>query len=265
MRTLTLVVPCFNEATRLEPDAFEAFARERPWLSLLFVDDGSSDDTVGVLEALAERLGPQGEVLVLPQNQGKAEAVRRGLLTAMDAGAECVGYWDADLATPLAELPEMMEILDLRPAVLVVMASRVRLLGRSIHRDERRHYAGRLFATVASALLGVAVYDTQCGAKLLRASPPVADALRQPFRSRWIFDVQLLARILSHVGPEALVEVPITSWRDVAGSKVRTRDFMLAALDLARMREDLGRARGRDQDAERLADNTRDTPSGRSR
>ena len=79
----------------------------------------------------------------------------------------------------------------------VILASRVSLLGRRIVRSTRRHYLGRIFATLASRILRVAVYDTQCGAKLFRCAPALAAALRDPFLSRWVFDVELLGRLLT--------------------------------------------------------------------
>jgi len=114
------------------------------------------------------------------------------------------------------------------------------MLGRTIDRRWKRHYAGRVFATCASLILGVSVYDTQCGAKLLRATDEVAQVFAQPFRTRWIFDVELLARLLSSSGqglgrpepPQILYEYPLRQWRDVAGSKLRLRHIVKAALDL---------------------------------
>lgn len=241
-RTTTLVVPCYNEAGRLDRAAFERFAKSRPDVGFVFVDDGSSDATGELLDALAAALPGQAEVLRLPRNAGKAEAVRRGALAALAGGARYVGYWDADLATPLEALPELEALLDAQPELELVCGSRVRLLGREIERRALRHYLGRVFATAASLVLELPIYDTQCGAKLLRAGDTARALFADPFVSGWVFDVELLARLVvarRHGGTpaaRAIREHPLAVWRDVAGSKVQPADALRAARDLLRIR-----------------------------
>jgi len=235
-----LVVPCFNEAARLDVEAFLRFTEEHPELRLLFVDDGSTDGTGDVLEALRARRPDAVAILHLPTNRGKAEAVRQGMLTGLDTPARFVGYWDADLATPLDALPDFCGVLQERPWIELAVGSRVQLLGREIVRHRMRHYAGRVFATVVSLLLDLRIYDTQCGAKLFRSSDATRRVFAEPFRTRWIFDVEIFARLVrafrTQGGPpvERIVyELPLTHWCDVHGSKLRGRDFFVALLDLA--------------------------------
>src|SRR5262249_44393814 len=146
-----VVVPCFNEERRLRDDDFLALGRE-PGIRLLFVDDGSTDRTFSHLQSLRERADGHVELLQLAKNSGKAEAVRRGLLRALEGSAAVVGYVDADLSTPVDEILRLCRELDRRGAT-VVMGARVRLLGSRIDRHEMRHYLGRVFATAASAIL----------------------------------------------------------------------------------------------------------------
>ena len=238
-----VVVPCYNEAVRLHTEAFATFVQSPQChnIRLLMVNDGSTDSTLSVLRSLQSRF-PES-ILVLDQqpNRGKAEAVRSGMLHAMSLdGCETTGFWDADLATPLEQIPELAAVLERNAALTMVFGARVRLLGRAIHRRAMRHYLGRCFATAASMMLRLPIYDTQCGAKLFRVTPELRQVLTEPFESRWIFDVELLARFMArHRGEpdavrEQIYEYPLPEWTDVAGSKVRPSDFFRAFLELLR-------------------------------
>ena len=242
-----IVVPCYNEAARLDTGRFAAFV-SGTGATLLCVDDGSKDETARVLEELASRSAGRIHVLRLAQNRGKANAVRAGMLQAIEAGADRVGYWDADLATPLEEIPRFEAVLEARPRIIGVLGSRVRMLGTEIDRSAARHYMGRVFATIASVVLRLAVYDTQCGAKLFRAGPVLRAALKAPFRSRWAFDVELIARLdrasRAAGGPPAsdlLMELPLQVWRDVGGSKLSVPAMVRATLELLAVRRNAGR------------------------
>ncbi len=239
MPAVCLVVPCHDEQHRLDAAAFERFIGANPNVSFLFVNDGSGDGTLAVLTALHERQRAATRVLDVQPRSGKAEAIRRAMLdVAAWRTFDYVGYWDADLATPLDQLPAMMHLTEQQPACLLVLGSRIRRLGAVIERRASRHYLGRAFATIASLLLGLPVYDTQCGAKLVRADLLPA-LFGQPFSSRWCFDVELLARLREAVGPDVLlattIEAPLTRWRDVGGSHLRWRDMVRAPLDLLRI------------------------------
>jgi glycosyltransferase involved in cell wall biosynthesis len=243
MPSLTIVVPCYDEAERLRPDAFLRACDASLGLHFLFVDDGSRDGTLGLLRELAARAPERLSVLALERNRGKAEAVRSGLREAFARGHDYVGWWDADLATPLDEIPRFVAALEAAPACEIVFGARVRMLGRQIERSALRHAAGRVFATAAAGALRLPVYDTQCGAKLLRSTPAVAALFDEPFASGWVFDVELLARLLQARrvagGPPlagAVIEVPLLAWRDVPGSKVRPLDFVRGLVELVRIR-----------------------------
>lgn len=238
-----LVVPCYNEAERLPIESFERFASSHPEVQLLFVDDGSTDRTAELLSDLETRAGERVSVLGLTRNQGKAEAVRRGMLAALRGRPRFAGYWDADLATPLEELEGFIGVLTGQPDLEMVFGSRVMLLGHAVKRRLLRHYLGRVFATAASITLGLAIYDTQCGAKLFRVSDDTASLFEEPFLTGWIFDVEIIARLIRErrgtARPQAqdvIYEQPLGTWQDIAGSKVRARDLPRALLELIRIR-----------------------------
>lgn len=240
--TLTLVVPCYREAARLEPDRFTEFLNSTEGTRVLFVDDGSPDTTPRILAALAARRADRIEVLTLARNAGKGEAVRLGLLRAMASGSDLVGFWDADLATPLDLVDDFRAVLQRQPERAWVLGSRWRGLGRQIERNAARHYLSRIFATAVSAALRLPVYDTQCGAKVFRANSLLAEVLGEPFESRWVFDVEMLARlVVAHRQGRApapgdlACELPLPRWQHDGRSHVRACDFVVALRDVGRI------------------------------
>jgi hypothetical protein len=121
-----------------------------------------------------------------------------------------------------------------------------------VKRDLVRHYLGRIFATAASLALGIGFYDTQCGAKVFRATHEVMSLFQAPFSTRWIFDVEIVARLVAARkasdrprAAEVVYELPLQEWRDVAGSKVKPRDFARAFFDLAAISWRYGMMAGR--------------------
>lgn len=241
MNDVIIVVPCYNEARRLQTERFLRCLDERPQVSFLFVNDGSTDDTLGVLGRLHAERGERAAVLDGGANQGKAEAVRRGILAAIERKPAFVAYWDADLATPLEELTAFLSTIESRPEVELVMGARIKLLGRRVVRRLARHYLGRVFATAASITLRLGVYDTQCGAKLFRVTPMLPQIFAEKFISRWIFDVEIIARMVAaHRNggspvENAIYELPLLEWQDVGGSRIKLMDWPIAFVDLLRI------------------------------
>lgn len=236
---LALVVPCHNEAARLDPEAFLHFLATHPGVRLVMVDDGSVDATGNILERMRGTAPEAVTTLRLTPRRGKAEAVRAGILAGLAQRATLVGFFDADLSTPLGAVDDFLAVLRDRPTIEFVLGSRVMLMGRDVRRKATRHYFGRVFATAVSVALDLPVYDTQCGAKILRANPATASLFAEPFRSPWIFDVELIARYLQlPVGPgeprrrDRLYELVVPAWHDMPGSKLRWYDFARAAVDL---------------------------------
>lgn len=246
-RRARIIVPCYNEEHRLDRARFLALAADSR-IDLLFVDDGSKDGTARVLAELATEGAGQIAWFSLPRNAGKGEAVRQGLLRALDEGAEVVGYADADLSTPPVELLKLLDALD-GAGVQAVTGARVMLIGRHIERKRMRHYLGRVFASIAETILRMPFYDTQCGAKFFRATPLLREALATPFTSRWAFDLELLGRLLVGVGDERglrageLIEVPLDEWVDVGGSKLHVGSMAKTLLDLAKIEVEIEKLR----------------------
>ena len=239
MPTVWVVVPCYNEESRLPAAEIAAFAQGHRDVVLCLVDDGSNDDTRRVLDDVARQCPGHVTVLGCKENQGKAEAVRQGILHGLShSDAPLVGYWDADLSTPLSEIQLLVAAITGREDCIAAIGSRVKRLGARITRSAVRHYLGRVFATCASETLRLPVYDSQCGAKLFRRDAAIV-AFTDAFESTWLFDVELLARLRNHFGAgrvsQAIAEVPLMTWTHVSGSKLRVKHYLRAPLDLWRI------------------------------
>jgi dolichyl-phosphate beta-glucosyltransferase len=237
---LALVVPCHNEAARLDPQAFVQFVTTHPGVQLVLVDDGSVDGTGEILEGMRAAAPALVTVIRYSPRRGKAQAVRVGILEGLEQHARLVGFFDADLSTPLDAIDDFLNVLRLRPTVEFVLGSRVMLMGRNISRKATRHYLGRVFATAVSHALDLPVYDTQCGAKILRVNAATASLFAAPFRSPWIFDVELIARYLrlpvaagEPARRDRLYELVLPAWHDRPGSKLRWYDFVRAMVEVA--------------------------------
>lgn len=239
MPEVCVIVPCFNEEHRLRGADFLAFVADHPDTSVCFVDDGSRDGTVAVLERLQAQCPERILVHRMPTNSGKAEAVRGGVLHV--AGAKrwpLIGYWDADLSTPLDEVDRLADVLRGNAECPLVLGSRIKRLGARIERRMSRHILGRIFATLASAILGFEVYDSQCGAKLFRAEM-VPVLFSDPFLTKWLFDLEMLVRLRNTLGPSGIEitrEVPLRRWEEVGGSKLALGDMIAVPLELLKIR-----------------------------
>ena len=211
-----------------------------PFVTFLGVNDGSQDATAEMLKALNLEFPEQFLFLNLPQNAGKAEAVRQGMLEACKINQfDYIGYWDADFSTPLNEIAHFIAFSGGHLSHSLNMGSRIARLGSRISRKPIRHYLGRVFSTVTSYMLDLKVNDTQCGAKLI-ASAEIDSLLTAPFVSKWFFDVEILARLINKYGRlktyDIALEIPLLEWHEIGGSKLKMRDFIKVPLELFKIK-----------------------------
>lgn len=138
-----------------------------------------------------------------------------------------VGYLDADLATPLEDLYLLAEVMDRKPGVCMTMGARLKRLGANVQRKAYRHYLGRGFATLVSMLYQLPVYDSQCGAKLLK-SELIPVGFSEEFRSGWLFDVELILRIREkHADYDRIIhEVPLNTWVEKGDSRIKFKHLL---------------------------------------
>ena len=241
--TCCLVLPCFNEADRLRGVELQRLLEDRR-IRLVLVDDGSVDSTLGLLRTFESSSAV--DVVVLPHNVGKGEAVRRGLILGLSLDPDWLGYVDADMSTPADEVVRLLDLACQRGRISTLCSGRgCALIGRHL-RVRRSATTPGAFATFASQVLQLPAYDTQCGAKLFRRTAALDAAVGAPFRSRWAFDVELIGRLLRGGTPtDRLWEEPLHTWTDIGGSRRSVSASVIATLSLVAVRRDLTRWRPR--------------------
>jgi glycosyltransferase involved in cell wall biosynthesis len=221
---IVIIIPFYNEVKRVNYEGFIEIFTAFPQYNFLLVDDGSSDRTDEILVEFQSKFSSI-EVLKLDRNVGKAEAIRSAVLSLSDA--DFISYFDADLATPFSELDALIQFSVQNPTYKMVMGARIKLIGNGVKRSLKRHYFGRIFATIVSQfVLKVAVYDTQCGAKVIDFQT-AKQIFEQPFISKWLFDVELLKRLQKiHNIKEVVKEIPLEKWEEIGNSKIKISDFL---------------------------------------
>lgn len=235
MNKLSIIIPCFNEGKKLKIKEFLDFINETG-TKIIFVNDGSTDNTLKKLEEIQEVLPSRIIILSNLKNIGKGNSIREGVKLALkDELCSYVGYFDADLSTPLEESLRLKQIA-LSEKLGLIFGSRVALFGYHIKRRPLRHYLGRIFATLISLYLKIQIYDTQCGAKIL--SREIATLVfEDEFLSRWLFDVEILNRIKKNKSSldGIIKEVPLQHWIEKGNSKLRLVDFINIPLDFIKI------------------------------
>lgn len=230
---LSIVVPAYNEASRIEPTLEELFyylTRRSNTFEVIVVDDGSRDATADICLRWGEQ-HPQLRVVSLEQNSGKGAAVRRGV---EEAQGDFILFCDADGATPIAELARLEAALYASTSLALAIGSRAApsketLVTTSIFRK----LPGRLFNFVVNLLLVRNVRDTQCGFKLFPKD--IAKQLfAQATATGWVFDVEIL--FLAQRAGIRILEVPV-NWTNIPGSKVNVlRDGLIMVAQLFQLR-----------------------------
>lgn len=227
-----IVIPCYNESKRINPnlylDGIKDFSSQ-----IFLVDDGSRDNTFSVLKNL-ERSAPDRFIAIKSiDNNGKAEAVRRGMREALDRKFKFIGFMDADLATPFSEVPSFLRVFKENPEVNSVIGTRLKLAGHKIDRSNSKYFMQRVIAAMGNLLFSPKVSDTQCGAKMFKADV-LQPAIKEKFSVDWLFDQELLTRLSrlnENKNKNWLYELPLSKWTEVGGSHIKKSDYLKCLKD----------------------------------
>ena len=231
---ICIVIPCFNEEERFPLEEYLSFLERNDQILICFVNDGSTDDTLSILQKLCNKYTNKAYLVSYKKNAGKAEALRRGVnFCNKELNFDYIGYFDADLSAPLAAILKLANYFT--KDIDFVFGSRIMKIGSVIERSVKRHLIGRIIATVISNMLRMKVYDTQCGSKLFTRDLSLY-LFREPFISRWLFDVEIFFRMIERYGTEGalckMIEIPLDEWINKGGSKVKFTYFFILWFDL---------------------------------
>jgi dolichyl-phosphate beta-glucosyltransferase len=230
--TLSVIVPAYNEQSRIEPTlrAIVQWLREQKRrFEVVVVDDGSRDETGTVVDDLRAELG-ELRLIRLARNHGKGYAVRAGVLNAR---SDLVLFCDADLATPIQELARLESAIADGAAVAIgsreARAEDVRVRARRY-----RRVVGRTFHALVEVLTVRGFRDTQCGFKLFRGAV-AQDLFSRMCMDGYAFDVEVL--LMAQRRGYRVAEVPV-NWSHQPGSKVNlVTDATKMFWDLLRIRK----------------------------
>jgi dolichyl-phosphate beta-glucosyltransferase len=230
MPSFAIIIPCYNEEKRLQVSEFTQFIKLHKDITILFVNDGSSDNTINLLKSISsinENIG----FIDFPDNKGKGEAVRQGIIHALKKQPfDYVGYLDADLSTSLKEYYDLC-IHCFEKNADFAFGSRIKKLGSDIKRSYLRHISARMLVTIIDKKFALGYYDTQCGTKVFKSSILQA-ILNKPFMTKWFFDIEIFLRLRKENENYIGIEYPLKKWHNVKGSKINILSLPLVCKEV---------------------------------
>jgi len=224
-----IIIPCYNEANRLNTNAFVHFVKYNTAYHLCFVNDGSKDNTVEVLNQIKKQVPVRVSIIDVKNNAGKAAAVRTGVkYLNQNKNIDVVGFMDADLSTGFADFKSLVKTLRENDELTFVYGSRGKGEG-NIKRSFFRGIFSKIIKMIVFLILGLPIEDTQCGAKVFKKEV-IGIAYGKKFLTRWLFDVEIFIRLKEYYGSpmvmDKIYEQALESWEHVDDSKLGMKDAL---------------------------------------
>lgn len=237
-RCVGVVIPCYNEETRILSKEFTDFVHSNLGYHLCFVNDGSTDNTLEVLQALAQGREDHISVYDCEKNGGKGEAVRQGVLhLSKDSQLDYIGYLDADLSTDFTDFDDLVKTIETSD-FKIVSGSRMSRMGANITKESARKIISKTINLIIRNILGMSFNDTQCGAKIMDKDI-VNQMFQEKFITKWLFDVEIFMKMRKFYGKEKAIsyicEQPLKRWIHADGSKLSMKDSIKIVLQLAQI------------------------------
>lgn len=233
-----IIIPCYNEANRLNITQFRTYLKTYKSFHLCFVNDGSNDETLSILNNF--QLEFQDRIIVIDKkkNQGKAAAIRAGArYYYAHTKVKYVGYLDADLSTDFEDFNDLLKHLKQNRKLIMVFGSR-NTGNQNINRNFLRKFFSIIIMSLIRFVIKLPIKDTQCGAKVFRKRfIPVM--YNSKFKSKWLFDIEMFMRLKLYFRNKNLMnyilEVPLKRWNHVEESKLSVKDSLRIPIRLAQI------------------------------
>ncbi|NBL65777.1 glycosyltransferase [Flavobacterium sp. NST-5] len=229
MQETAIIIPCYNEENRLNSGLIAEFFKISD-VDIFLVNDGSTDQTLPILQNISSQNPERCFVISLEKNRGKANAVFQAVQQILAKQYRFIGYFDADFSTPITQFELLLEQIK-KPEIQLAFASRILTLNSGIERKSYRHFFGRIITTIINFKHQLDIYDTQCGAKIFNQNT-ARIAFEKPFKTKWLFDVEIFIRLKRHNLLHHAIEVPIQNWKDVSGSKLGLKNVFGIAREI---------------------------------
>lgn len=231
-----IVIPCYNESSRLDIKSYLDYAADHKDTTLCFVNDGSSDATRATLADIKNLEYDNVHIFNLSENSGKAIAVQQGALYLYhETDVDTIGFIDADLSTDFDDYHGLVKTMEADPKLKVIYGSRASDGENNIERNFVRGIISTVVRYIILTITRLNIKDTQCGAKVFDRSvvPMIFD---RPFRTRWLFDVEILLKLKRTFSVKSFkkffLEQPLKNWIHMDGSKLGMKDAISIPLSL---------------------------------
>lgn len=223
--TTSFLIPCYNEELRLKANfkVINKFVKMHTKDEFIFIDDGSSDKTISILNKYKSQ---NKNVIILKNkiNLGKGAAIKNGV---MNSSKDTILFLDADLSTPLSEIPKALKYLKTNNIVIGVRKHKMAKIVK--HQPLYREFMGKAFTLFANKILLKNIHDATCGFKGFHSKCAKRIFLKTRI-NRWVFDVEVL--FLAQKFHYKIKQMPVV-WENDENTRVSIiRDSVVSARDL---------------------------------
>jgi glycosyltransferase involved in cell wall biosynthesis len=233
INNISLIIPLWNEFSRGSFGYLDKLVT-LSHIDFVFVNDGSTDDTLVKLEQYSELNNVQ--VINLEKNQGKTYAIKKGFQEAATKhNYDLVGFLDGDGAFEISEVIRCLtdaEIKIKHENFDIFCTSRVALAGHSIERDLKRHLLGRMIRTLIELRHKQLPYDTQSGFKLFAQNESFISTINREFQTRWFVDLEIILELRRKNPSLRIWEEPLLAWKDIGNSSISYSSFPLIVREI---------------------------------